>query len=40
MIRQFPIKRLPLGKLFIPTRVAAWLTTHIGHLAIVTGTKR
>jgi SAM-dependent methyltransferase len=40
MIRQFPIKRLPLGKLFIPTPVAAWLTTHIGHLAIVTGTKR
>ena len=38
-VRSFPIKRFPIGKLFIPPRVAAWLMSRYGHLSIVTGMK-
>ena len=38
-VRQFPVKRFPAGKLFIPTRFASWLMTRYGHLAIITGEK-
>lgn len=38
-VRAFPIKRFPLGKLFIPTAVAFKVMEKYGHLAIITGTK-
>ncbi len=38
-VRSFPIKRFPIGKLFIPVRVASWLMSRYGHLAIITGVK-
>lgn len=38
-VRSFPIKRFPIGKLFIPPRVARWLMSRYGHLSIITGMK-
>jgi SAM-dependent methyltransferase len=38
-VRSFPIKRFPIGKLFIPMRAASWIMSRYGHLAIVTGMK-
>jgi ubiquinone/menaquinone biosynthesis C-methylase UbiE/uncharacterized protein YbaR (Trm112 family) len=38
-IRQFPMKRLPLAKLVIPTALAARLMRTWGHLAVVAGEK-